>query len=48
MKITPVRKLLKLRQIDLRNASPKSRDRIRHKVKVLEIVQLLRKKGRAA
>lgn len=48
MRTVPVRKLLKLRRLDLRNANPKSRDRIRHKVKVLEIVQLLRKKGRAA
>ena len=43
MKI-PLRTLLKARQLDLRKASPKSRDRIRHKVRVLEIARLLRKK----
>lgn len=47
MKIT-VRTLLKARRLDLRKASPKSRDRIRHKVRVLEVVQVLRRKGRAA
>jgi hypothetical protein len=44
MKI-PLRTLLKARRMDLRKASPKSRDRIRHKVRVLEIARLLRKKG---
>lgn len=47
MKI-PVRVLLKARRMDLRKASPKSRDRIRHKVRVLEVVRLLRKKGGSA
>ena len=46
MKI-PVRTLLKARRLDLRKASPKSRDRIRQKVRVLEIVRLLRKRGHA-
>ena len=43
-----IRTLLKARRLDLRKASPKSRDRIRHKVRVLEIARLLRKKGGAA
>ncbi len=44
MKI-PLRTLLAARRLDLRKASPKSRDRIRHKVRVLEVVRLLRRKG---
>ena len=48
MKTTPVRKLLKARRADLRNAKSKSRDRIRQKVRVLEMVRLLRKKGGAS
>lgn len=47
MKIT-VRTLLKARRLDLRKASPKSRDRIRHKVRVLEIVQQIRRESRQA
>ena len=46
MKI-PVRALLKARRQALRKADPKSRDKARHKVKVLELVQVLRKRGRA-
>jgi len=47
MKI-PVRVLLKARRMDLRKADPKSRDRIRQKVKVLEMARLLSRKTRAA
>lgn len=43
MKI-PVRALLKARRQALREAKPRSRDIARHKVKVLEIVQVLRRK----
>ena len=46
MKI-PVRTLLKARRQALRKADPKSRDKARHKVKVLEIVQVLRRKGQS-
>jgi len=46
MKI-PLRALLKARRQALRKAKPQSRDTARHKVKVLEIVQVLRKRGRA-
>jgi hypothetical protein len=46
MKIT-VRTLLKARRQALRKASPKSRDVARHKVRVLEVVQVLRRKGHA-
>lgn len=38
-----LRNLLKSRKIELRQANPKSRDRIRHRVRVLEVVQKLRK-----
>jgi hypothetical protein len=44
---TPLRTLLKARRMDLRKANPRSRDRIRHKVRVLEVVRLLRRKGHA-
>jgi hypothetical protein len=43
-----IKTLLKARRLDLCKANPKSRDRIRHKVRVLEIAQLLRKKSGAA
>lgn len=46
MKI-PLRTLLKARRQALRKASPKSRDVARRKVKVLELVQVLRRKGHA-
>ncbi len=46
MKI-PVRTLLKASRLDLRKASPKSRDKARHKVKVAEMLLLLRKRGKA-
>ena len=46
MKIT-VRTLLKARRQALRKANPKSRDKARHAVRVLELVQVLRRKGRA-
>jgi hypothetical protein len=45
MKI-PVRALLKARRQALRKASPRVRDAARHKVKVLELVQVLRRKQR--
>ena len=44
---TTVRTLLKARRLALRKASPKARDAARHKVRVLEVVQLLRKKAPA-
>jgi hypothetical protein len=47
MKIT-VRTLLKARRQALRKASPKSRDVARHKVRVLEVVQQIRKESRSA
>ncbi len=47
MKI-PLRTLLASRRQDLRKASPKSRDKARHKVKVAEMLLVLRKRGRAA
>lgn len=47
MKI-PVRALLKARRQALRKVSPKHRDAAKHKVRVLEIVQVLRKRGRAS
>jgi len=47
MKI-PVRALLKARRQALRKVSPRNRDVARHKVRVLELVQVLRKKGGAA
>jgi hypothetical protein len=43
MKI-PVRTLLKARRQALRKADPKSRDKARHAVRVLEVVQVLRRK----
>lgn len=46
MKIT-VRTLLKARRQALRKANPKFRDAARHKVKVLEVVHVLRRKGHA-
>ena len=46
MKI-PLRTLIKARRQALRKASPKSRDQARHAVRVLELVQVLRKKGHA-
>ncbi len=47
MKI-PLRTLLAARRLDLRKASPKSRDKARHKVKVAEMLLVLRKKGQSA
>lgn len=40
--------LISNRKIELKRANPKSRDRIRHRLRVLEVVKLLRRKGRAA
>ena len=40
-----LRDLLKAQKEALRKASPKSRDRLRHRVKVLEVVALLRRKA---
>ena len=45
MKI-PVRALLKARRQALRSAKPQSRDKARHAVRVLELVQVMRRKGR--
>lgn len=46
MKI-PLRTLLAARRQALRKAKPKGRDQARQKVRVLELVQALRKEGRA-
>lgn len=43
-----LRTMLKARKEALRKAPPKSRDRIRHRVKVLEVVALLKRQSRAA
>lgn len=40
-----IRSLLKARKEALRKSPPKSRDRLRHRVKVLEVVALLRKRS---
>lgn len=47
MKMRP-RDLLKVNKRALKSADPRSRDRLRYRVKVMEVVILLRKKGRAA
>lgn len=46
MKIT-LRTLLKARRESLRKANPRNRDRARHKVRVLEVVQVLKRESRA-
>jgi hypothetical protein len=46
MKI-PVRALLKARRQALRKVSPRHRDAARHAVRVLELVQVLRKRGQS-
>ena len=43
-----IRDLLKARKDDLRKASPKSRDRARHRVHVLEKVMQIKRENRAA
>jgi hypothetical protein len=43
----PLRTLIKARRQALRKASPKSRDQARHKVKVAEMLLVLRKEGKA-
>ncbi len=43
-----LRTLLKSRRQALKKANPKSRDRIRHKVKVLEVVRQIKKECRGA
>jgi hypothetical protein len=43
-----LRDLLKRRKDALRKASPKSRDRLRHRVHVLEKVAQLKREARAA
>lgn len=43
-----LRDLLKARKEALRKASPNSRDRLRHRVAVLEVVARLKREGRAA
>lgn len=40
--------LLKARRADLKRAEPKSRDHVRRKVKVLEMVALLRRQANEA
>jgi len=40
--------LVKAKKAELKQADPRSRDRLRHRVKVLEVVAVLRKKVRAA
>jgi hypothetical protein len=45
---TRIRELLKVRKDELRKASPKSRDRLRHRVAVLEKVAKLKREVRAA
>ena len=42
-----LRDLLKRRREDLRKASPKSRDRLRHRVHVLERIAQIRREMRA-
>jgi hypothetical protein len=43
-----LKSLLKAKRQALAKADPKSRDRIRQRLRALEVAQLLRKKGRAA
>jgi hypothetical protein len=43
-----LRDLLKLRKEALRKAPPKSRDRLRQRVRVLEVVARLKREGKAA
>lgn len=43
-----LRDLMKRRKADLRKASPKSRDRLRHRLHVLEKVAQLKRESRAA
>lgn len=47
MKLRP-KELLKANKRALKSADPRSRDRLRHRVKVMEIVIALRKRGRVA
>jgi len=42
-----LRALLKARREALKHSTPKSRDRLRHRVKVLEVVTLLKRQLRA-
>lgn len=46
MKI-PLRTILKSRRQALRKASPKSRDKARHALKVVELAMVLRKEGKS-
>jgi hypothetical protein len=41
-----LRTLIRARKIELRQANPKSRDRIRHKVKVLQVVERIKRECR--
>lgn len=45
---TRIRDLLRARKEALRKAQPQSRDRLRHRVHVLEKVAQLKREGRAA
>lgn len=47
MKPTP-RSILQANRRALKSADPRSRDRLRYRVKVMEIVLVLRKKSRSA
>jgi hypothetical protein len=40
--------LISNRKSELKRADPKSRDRLRHRLRVLEVVKLLRRKGQRA
>jgi hypothetical protein len=43
-----IRELLKVRKDELRRASPKSRDRLRHRVRVLERALEIKREVRSA
>lgn len=45
---TRLRDFLKARKDELSKSPPKSRDRLRHRVKVLETVAILRRRARSA
>jgi hypothetical protein len=43
-----IRALINARKDELRKSPPKSRDRLRHRVRVLEIVAILKREKRAS